>query len=1217
MLRLYTFHSKLVQALLLQLRIKILAACLFMCCCVQLGRAQAVLVKDINPGFANSIILNQDFTNVNGIAYFRAKDGTNGAELWKSDGTTTGTVMVKNINSSGDSDPAFMVDLNGTLLFRATNGNQGRELWQSDGTSAGTNLVKDIWLGAPSSLPSFLTATNGSVYFGANNGTLGSEFWKSDGSTVGTVLVKDINPGSDPGITGLITFLDINGTLFFRALNASSGFELWKSDGTTAGTTLVKDINPGSGNGNPWIFAEMNGILFFVANDGVNGPELWKSDGTAAGTVMVKDIVPGSAGASPYHMIDINGTLFFVANDGINGSELWKSDGTTAGTVMVKNIYPGSGNSSPSNFVELNGILYFAAFDPNGHELWKSDGTAAGTVMVKDIRSGGSSFPTDMTEVNGTLFFSANDGINGIELWQSDGTTAGTKLVADILPGSGSSSPQNLSDINGTLFFRADDGTHGIELWKATAIPSLPDSLEFVVETDSGGEGDTVLLSITVNHFDSIATHQGTINFDPSILSFQAISNPSPLISNIFGLPGSGSVPTDAITFSWIDPGLSTTSLTNGTAVMEISFVIKPGAPIGLTPVQINGSPTALGYATNPNATVLSIPSVSQGGIDILDTQPPIISCPPSFNQDTDPGMCGAMVTFSTPIGSDNLPGHSVLQIAGPQSGSLFPLGTTTVSFQATDAAGNTASCSFDVTVIDQLPPTVLTQDITVSLDANGMATITAAQVDNGTTDPCGLASLSLDISTVDCSDIGQPVSVNLTATDVHGNSASASALLTVQADPVISLTGAAFSRGGDSIPGVIFDMSGDDGPLMQTAKSFAFLAAPCFSTNDIGADKIDDAASLNGLDIGDATALIDHILNITPFTNPYQRIAADLNASSFFAPTDPSKINNLDVIQLLQKITLSQTHFFNPQTGVQDAIWTFIPSDYVFPNPTDPVGFASRRAYLNPNPSTDQNFIGVKLGDVTNDWNHLVLRRPAPEDSIFFEHEPIITYPGETITISLRPRDFQEIRGYQFTLQWDPEVLQFLSVNHQALHAVYGTNKTEEGILTAAWADLSGQGITLLDTSIAFDLRFKVVGEWGSETDLEINSAMIPNMARDDEGTYLGIGSPSHPINIGTVTDMDSWAFKGYSLSQNSPNPFQQSTSLTFSLGQAEEVDIRIYTLTGQIIRRFEGTYPAGDHEILWNGTSQTGKPLSEGIYLLNMKAGDFNRSKRMVKIR
>ena len=155
--------------------------------------------------------------------------------------------LVKDINpllgGPGDGNPAYLAAVGSQVFFRGCD-LHGCELWKSDGTAAGTVLVKDIYPGATGSDPCNLTNVNGTLFFPANDGTNGDELWKSDGTAAGTVLVKDINPGASGSDPDCLT--NVNGTLFFQADDGANGAELWKSDGTAAGTVLVKDINPGA-----------------------------------------------------------------------------------------------------------------------------------------------------------------------------------------------------------------------------------------------------------------------------------------------------------------------------------------------------------------------------------------------------------------------------------------------------------------------------------------------------------------------------------------------------------------------------------------------------------------------------------------------------------------------------------------------------------------------------------------------------------------------------------------------------------------------------------------------------------------------------------------------------------------------------------------------------------------------------------------------------------
>jgi ELWxxDGT repeat protein len=139
-------------------------------------RPGTVMVKAINPS-GNSDM--SDLTNIDGTLYFAANDGTNGKELWKS-------VMVKDLDTGNPagSEPSDLTNVNGTLYFDAGAGLEiGGELFKPDGTSAGTVLVKNIFPGAESSNPTDLTNVDGTLYFEADDGLDGDELWKSTASS--------------------------------------------------------------------------------------------------------------------------------------------------------------------------------------------------------------------------------------------------------------------------------------------------------------------------------------------------------------------------------------------------------------------------------------------------------------------------------------------------------------------------------------------------------------------------------------------------------------------------------------------------------------------------------------------------------------------------------------------------------------------------------------------------------------------------------------------------------------------------------------------------------------------------------------------------------------------------------------------------------------------------------------------------------------------------
>ena len=268
-------------------------------------------------------------SSVPAIKFFTANNGVNGRELWKTDGTSEGTVLVKNINTispDGSSNPYQMTGLNGAFYFQANDGVHGIELWKTDGTADGTVLVKDIYPLQHDSNPHDFTALNGILYFVADDGVHGEELWKTDGTAEGTVLVKDVKNtalvGSYPSY--LTVF---NDAVYFTAGEGStrhglSNYEIWKTDGTTDGTVLVKDMKPGEKISGADGFTVYNNALYFQGNY-----DLWKTDGTPEGTVFVADIHPSE-------LTEFNGVLYFAGRGG-SGVELWKTDGTGTGTVQV------------------------------------------------------------------------------------------------------------------------------------------------------------------------------------------------------------------------------------------------------------------------------------------------------------------------------------------------------------------------------------------------------------------------------------------------------------------------------------------------------------------------------------------------------------------------------------------------------------------------------------------------------------------------------------------------------------------------------------------------------------------------------------------------------------------------------------------------------------------------------------------------------------------
>jgi ELWxxDGT repeat protein len=227
-------------------------------------------------------------------------------------------------------------------LHVADDGVHGFELWKTDGTEIGTVMVKDINVGSGSSLLNtsangYFAALGNTIYFAAGDTTNGAELWKSDGTEVGTVLVKDIETDNSMGAqfgSNPAYLYAFNGKIYFSAYRALDGREPWFTDGTANGTQLLKDLAPGGSS--PSNFIAYNNALYFVAYANNEGYTLYKSNGTSAGTSIVR--LPSAGGPETIEsIVQFKGKLAFASNNQNGDKNIWMSDGTSAGTTRLLN----------------------------------------------------------------------------------------------------------------------------------------------------------------------------------------------------------------------------------------------------------------------------------------------------------------------------------------------------------------------------------------------------------------------------------------------------------------------------------------------------------------------------------------------------------------------------------------------------------------------------------------------------------------------------------------------------------------------------------------------------------------------------------------------------------------------------------------------------------------------------------------------------------------
>jgi ELWxxDGT repeat protein len=424
------------------------------------------ILKDVRPGAQGSLIYgerNYYFVS-SGLAYFTPNDGAHGNELWRTDGSANGTVLVADIRPGAAGattlDANSFAAIGSGVFFPADDGVHGNELWRTDGTLAGTRLAADIRLGSGGSSPSLLTEFKGSVVFRASteDGTalIALDEASGDWTPLGTFQGAD-----NPHVFG--------DRLVFAATTEDQGYEWWSSDGTPGGTSILADFNP-AGNG-AVVRANtvaMGGRLYLVGQDSQGLRGIWSTDGTSNDLTRLPltDFAPNAS----LEIVAANeNSVFFVGTDAGSRRELWKTDaqGNASKLALLRSQIR---NAEPEYFVVWQNALYFPAEDAaHGRELWRSDGTIAGTAMLADVNAGekGSSLRALMLAKD-RLLFSANDTIHGGELWTSDGSAEGTRLLADlsVTTAQHSSGAAEFTEYNGWVYFRAGDTDSTSMLWR-------------------------------------------------------------------------------------------------------------------------------------------------------------------------------------------------------------------------------------------------------------------------------------------------------------------------------------------------------------------------------------------------------------------------------------------------------------------------------------------------------------------------------------------------------------------------------------------------------------------------------------------------------------------------------------------------------------------------------------------------------------------------------
>ncbi|MFP2905385.1 ELWxxDGT repeat protein [Pyxidicoccus sp. 3LFB2] len=372
-----------------------------------------------------------NLTPVGERLFFTVGDPAYGNELWVSDGTASGTRLVADLSPGPEgSRLTSLTALGGALTFfrevPGTDTTPARaEVWRSDGTATGTVRVLD--LGSGTEVDSRTARAGTALVFFVRDTAGNTVAWRTDGTPAGTQSLRAL---SGPEGYAPLEVNSRSGLAFFTSFDAQGATTVWKSDGTRAGTvrlyTFVADgryprLMTTLGAylyvtlSNP---ADQRMAIFRLRLDGVGGKEhvATLSNPYASQPEAFPTLNTFSATADRLYFEQVIGSGGPAPRD----TQLWVTDGTKAGTRLLHRPLSLSDEYGSPIFAVESGLAFFAGYDDTfGIETWVTDGTVAGTRRLKDIApGGGSSYPYGYTRVGATVFFSAFDDTSANQLWK-------------------------------------------------------------------------------------------------------------------------------------------------------------------------------------------------------------------------------------------------------------------------------------------------------------------------------------------------------------------------------------------------------------------------------------------------------------------------------------------------------------------------------------------------------------------------------------------------------------------------------------------------------------------------------------------------------------------------------------------------------------------------------------------------------------------------------
>lgn len=268
------------------------------------------------------------------------------------------------------------------------------------------------------------------------------------------------------------------------------------------------------------------------------------------------------------------------------------------------------------------------------------------------------------------------------------------------------------------------------------------DTLTIIAENTTTSCNSTVSIDITAINFDSIGSLQFSLGWDTAILAFSSVSNFNPALQLVLGDNFNTTQSVNGLlAFLWTANASEGITLPPGATLFTINLNVQSGGGTN-SALTFGDIPVVREVYTNASGTPEEAPAFwINGAVSVIDNIPPILECPASMTFNLPPGNTNVPVSGLDPLALlDNCGGNVGLSYvrsgatsgtgAGNANGNYNP-GVTTVTYTATDAAGNTSTCSFLITVSAPDVLTLILDSVQVDCQANGAQVAVNVSVEN------------------------------------------------------------------------------------------------------------------------------------------------------------------------------------------------------------------------------------------------------------------------------------------------------------------------------------------------------------------------------------------------------------------------------------------------------------------------------------------------------